>query len=72
MSNGKFWYVVAEIVPNPVVPVTFKFPLIVNPVTVLNDVLKVPPVLFVYVNALFEYDAPVILMSIGRFWYFWL
>jgi hypothetical protein len=33
-------------------------------------VLNVPPVLLVYVNVLFEYVAPVTLISVGRFWYF--
>ena len=39
-------------------------PLTVNPVTVLNNTLKVPPVLFVYVNVLLEYVAPVTNMSV--------
>ena len=37
-----------------VFPVTCKLPLTVNPVTELNNTLKVPPVLLVYVNVLFK------------------
>ena len=50
-----------------VIPVTVKLPLTVNPVIVLNNTLKVPPALLVYVKVLFEYDAPVTLISVGRF-----
>ena len=67
--TGKFWYVVADIVVDVVVPVTVRVPFTVRPVTVLNNTLKVPPVLFVYVNVLLEYVAPVTLISVGKFWY---
>ena len=58
---------VADIVPEDVVPVILKLPLTVSPVTVLNNTEKVPPVLFVYVKLLFEYVAPVTIISVGKF-----
>ena len=58
--------VVADIELDVVFPVTVKLPLTVNPVTVLKKVLNVPPVLFVYVNVLFEYVPPVTLISVGK------
>ena len=48
-------------------PVIVNPPLTVKPVTVLNRVLNVPPVLFVYVKVLLEYVAHVTLMSVGKF-----
>ena len=65
MSN----FVLGDDVPNPVLPVTDNCPLTVNPVTVLNKTLYVPPVLFVLVNVLLVYVEPVTLISVGRFWY---
>ena len=70
--TGKFWYVVADIVDavkpcSEVFPVTVKPPFTVKPVTVLNNTLNVPPVLFVYVNVLLEYVDPVTLISVGKF-----
>ena len=56
----------ADIILDDVVPVTLKLPLIVKPVTVLNNTEKVPPVLFVKVKLLFEYVPPVTITSVGR------
>ena len=80
MSNGKFKYVVADIVfavnplKNLVPPVTVpplngkKFPLTVDVDPVVNPVtLKVPPVLLVNVAVPAEYVPPVTLISNGKF-----